>query len=30
MIVEGADHMFTGRDGELAKIVADWLDAALR
>jgi alpha/beta superfamily hydrolase len=30
VIIEGADHMFTGRDGELAKIVADWLDAVLR
>lgn len=30
VVIDGADHMFTGRDGELAKVVADWLDAVLR
>jgi alpha/beta superfamily hydrolase len=30
VIVEGANHMFAGRDAELARIVADWLDGVLR
>lgn len=30
VVVEGADHMYAGRDGELARIVADWLDGVLR
>lgn len=30
VIVAGADHMFAGRDAELARIVADWLDGVLR
>jgi pimeloyl-ACP methyl ester carboxylesterase len=27
--VAGADHFFTGRDAEVAKLVAEWLDAVL-
>jgi alpha/beta superfamily hydrolase len=30
VIVQGANHMFAGRDAELAAIVADWLDRVLR
>ena len=30
VVVEGADHMFTGREAELATLIADWLDATLQ
>jgi hypothetical protein len=28
--VEGADHMFTGREAELSTLIADWLDRVLK
>ena len=30
VVVPGADHYFTGREAELARVVGDWLDAVLK
>lgn len=30
VVVEGADHMFTGREAELATLIADWLDRVMQ
>lgn len=30
VVVEGADHMFSGRERELSTLIADWLDGALK
>jgi alpha/beta superfamily hydrolase len=28
-MIEGADHMYAGRTGELAATMADWIEAAI-